>query len=229
MIIVYSGPVSWFSRKVEIVLREKALVFEQRLVPFSQTHGYFDKPQDVVRINPKRQVPVLVDNGLELYDSTVNCEYLEDAHPLPRLLPADPAARARCRQWDVFADEVMLEPIRKLMHRTEPHDHASERWQALEETAKGALPAIAGHFDRIELALRGSDNLCGSFSLADIAVFMAVFWNNRLGGQAMGGRTNLRRWYRAFAARPAVAVAIQEISEQDKRLSASVRGAFADC
>ncbi len=35
MITLYSGPVSWLSRKVEIVLHEKALPFRQVLVPLT--------------------------------------------------------------------------------------------------------------------------------------------------------------------------------------------------
>jgi glutathione S-transferase len=229
MIIIYSGPVSWFSRKVEIALREKNLPFRQEIVPFTQTRGYFDRPEPVVRINPRRQVPVVIDGDLELYDSTVICEYLEDAYPVPPLLPRDTIIRAHCRQWDVFGDEVMLEPIRKLMHRTEPHDHTSARWLELEQVASTAGPAIAAHFDQIEHHLAGKRFLCGDFSLADIATFMAVFWSNRLGGPGFGDRTNLRRWYRATAVRPSVAVAIAEMAAQDNILSAPVSGAFADC
>jgi glutathione S-transferase len=40
MITLYSGPLSLFSRKVEIALREKNLAFERIMVPFNQTTGY---------------------------------------------------------------------------------------------------------------------------------------------------------------------------------------------
>lgn len=79
MIKLYSGPLSLFSRKVEIALAEKHLPYQRTLVPFSQDRGYFEKPADVSRINPKGQVPVLIDGDVELYDSTVIIEYLEDA------------------------------------------------------------------------------------------------------------------------------------------------------
>jgi glutathione S-transferase len=77
--LLYSGPLSLFSRKVEIALGEKGLKFERIMVPFTQERGYQPKHPEVLRINPKAQVPVLIDDNLELYDSTLIFEYLEDA------------------------------------------------------------------------------------------------------------------------------------------------------
>jgi glutathione S-transferase len=68
MITLYSGPLSLFARKVEIALREKGLAFERIMVPFNQTTGYDPKHPEVVALNPKKQVPVLNDAGLVLYD-----------------------------------------------------------------------------------------------------------------------------------------------------------------
>jgi len=46
-IVLYSGPLSLFSRKVEIALREKDLAFERVMVPFTQAAGY--QPDERVR------------------------------------------------------------------------------------------------------------------------------------------------------------------------------------
>jgi glutathione S-transferase len=226
MITLYSGPISWFSRKVEIALAEKSLPFEQVLVPFSQTRGYFDKPANVTRINPKRQVPVMVDGELELYDSSVICEYLDERYPALPLLPQEASARAQCRIWTIFGDDVMLDPIRKLMHRTEPHDHKKPHWLQLEEAAKVAMPEIAEHFDYLETALQHREYLCGDFSLADIACFMPVFWSARLAGPQFGNRVALHRWYHGLLTRPSFRKVTEDIIAQDKLLSASVEGAF---
>jgi glutathione S-transferase len=229
MRILYVGPVSWFSRKVEIALYEKGLAFTQVLVPFSQTRGYFDRPGDVVRIHPKRQVPVMIDEGVELHDSTIIIEYLDDAYPELPLLPRSPTERARCRMWDSFADEVMLEPIRRLMHRTEPHDHSGAGWQKLEAGVPDALQRIAAQFDDLDRALQHHEYLCGAFSAADISCTMAMFWSNRLAGPGFGERHGLRRWYRSMMRRPSGEKATAEIIAQDSLLSAPVIGAFADC
>ena len=50
MITLYSGPLSLFSRKVEIALREKGLHFERVMVPFNQTTGYDPKHPEVLAL-----------------------------------------------------------------------------------------------------------------------------------------------------------------------------------
>ena len=49
---LYSGPLSLFSRKVEIALREKGLAFDRLIVAFSQESGYSPKHPDVLAVNP---------------------------------------------------------------------------------------------------------------------------------------------------------------------------------
>jgi glutathione S-transferase len=225
---LYSGPLSLFSRKVEIALHEKGLAFEQVLVSFTQTRGYSPKHPDVLAANPKGQVPVLVDGGLTLYDSTVILEYLEEAYPEPALYPRSPQERARCRLLDVFADEVMLAPLRFLMHRTEPRPDDLERWDAKELKAREAEPALGSHFADLDRRLGGRDYLCGAFSAADIAVFMTVFWTRRLGGPSLRGHENLAAWYARLSERPAFAKVVAEILAADAELSAPVEGAFRE-
>ena len=49
-------------------------------------------------VNPQMLIPALVeDDGSVLFQSLAIIEYLEEIHPHPRLLPADPKARARVR------------------------------------------------------------------------------------------------------------------------------------
>src|SRR6476619_2352365 len=118
--ILYVGPLSLFSRKAEIALREKGLGYERVIVPFTQEVGYQPKHPVVVRSNPKRQVPVLIEGDLTLFDSTVIFEYLEDAYPVPPLYPREARERARCRLVELEADEILFAPVRNLLYRTEP-------------------------------------------------------------------------------------------------------------
>ena len=141
MITLYSGPLSLFARKVEIALREKGLAFERVMVPFNQTTGYDPKHPEVLALNPKGQVPVLSDCGLVLYDSTVINEYLDEAYPEPPLMPDSPVDRARCRLDELYADEIMLQALKPLMHRTTPPAPDRDRRIAREADA---LIASAG-------------------------------------------------------------------------------------
>jgi glutathione S-transferase len=57
-------------------------------------------------INPRGQVPALEDKGRIVTESTVICEYLEDAHPTTVVLrPADHYDRAQMRIWTKWVDE----------------------------------------------------------------------------------------------------------------------------
>ena len=222
---LYSAPLSLFARKVEIALHEKALPFERVMVPFNQREGYAPKHPDVIAANPKAQVPVLIDQGLTLYDSTVILEYLEDAYPLPPLYPTAPAVRARCRLFDVFADEVMLVPLKTLMHRTGPRPADPARWLASEAAATLATPVIEGHFRYLDLQLHDQPFLCGRFSAADISVFMAVLYAQRLGGPRVETGSALERWMQTLDCRPAFAEIAAEVAAADIELSEPVAAA----
>jgi glutathione S-transferase len=219
MITLYSGPLSLFSRKVEIALREKGLAFERIMVPFNQTTGYDPRHPEVVAINPKRQVPVLNDDGLVLYDSTVILEYLEDAYPEPPLLPLCPGARARCRLNELYADEIMMQALRPLMHRTSPPSTDQTRRLSQEADALIAERALENHYAVLEDRLAGREYFGDAVSIADIALFMSVLFSLRLGGPSLAPFDGLSRWFERLKLRPAFTQAAVEIAEADRRLS----------
>ncbi|HLT90420.1 MAG TPA: glutathione S-transferase family protein [Woeseiaceae bacterium] len=223
---LYTAPLSLFARKVEIALREKGRPFDAVMVPFSQTQGYSPKHPDVLAANPKGQVPVLVDGDVAIYDSTVILEYLEDAYPKPALYPRDPAERARCRLLDLYADEIMLPPVRALMHRNTPGERDPERWQANEARAKEAEAELERHYAELAAQLGNRQHFCGAFGAADIAVFMMVFWSLRLGGPGLERQPALAAWYRRLLRRPAFTDVVTAILEADRALSAPVAGAY---
>ena len=217
---LYSGPLSLFSRKVEIALYEKRIDFERVEVAFTQTEGYRPKHLDVIAANPKGQVPVLVDDGdLTLFDSTVILEYLEDAYPIPPLYPAEPKGKARCRLVELYADEILLADVRRLMYRTEPPLADAERQKARQEEGERGEAGILGHYRRLEEQLGSNGYFCGVFTAADIALFMTVHYVVRLDGPRLDPFPALADWYRRIAKRPSSARVVQEIANSDRTLS----------
>src|SRR5919109_979644 len=103
---IFSGCLSMFGAKVQIAAHEKGIEFELMMVPFDMKRRYEPKHPEVLRINPKRQVPVLIDGAVEIFDSTQIFEYLEDRFPTPALWPAAPQERARARLLELKSDEV---------------------------------------------------------------------------------------------------------------------------
>ena len=91
-----SGPLSMFGAKAQIAALEKGLDFELVMVPFGTNHLYEPKHPDVLRINPKRQVPVLIHGDLEIFNSTQIFEYLEDLRPAAGPLARRPGREGSC-------------------------------------------------------------------------------------------------------------------------------------
>lgn len=217
--ILYVGPLSLFSRKVEIALREKGLTYQRELVAFTQAKGYAPKHPTVVAANPLQKVPVLVEGDLALFDSTVILEYLEDAYPEPRLYPRDPAAKARCRLVELEADEILFQPVRSLLFRTEPPLGDAPRQAARVEEGRRADAEIDRQFAGLDARLEGRDYFCGQFSAADIGMFMTVLFTQRLKGPRVSAHPRLAAWYARLLNRPSCAQAAAEIAAADRALS----------
>jgi glutathione S-transferase len=218
--LLYVGPLSLFSRKVEIALREKGLEYERVLVPFTQEVGYRPKHPGVLAHNPKGQVPVLVEGDFTLFDSTLIFEYLEDAHATPPLYPREARARARCRSIELEADEILFAPVRALLYRTEPPlaDGVAQERRVLAGSAAEA--EIGRQFAGLEERLQSRDWFCGeAFSAADIAMFMVVLWTQRLKGPRLSAHPALAAWYARMLNRPSCAKAVEEIAAADRVLS----------
>jgi glutathione S-transferase len=193
---LYSGPLSMFGAKAEIAAHEKGLEFELVMVPFEMATLYQPKHPEVLRINPKQQVPVLIDGDLELFDSTQIFEYFETLKAEPALWPAEPKARARARLLEHKSDEIYFPPIVRLMGlQNAPDDPA----------AVEARAASAAFYDETERTLGSRQWLAGSYSYADIAFYMAQLFGARMGAPMDETHPRLLAWRDRMSARPAVA------------------------
>ena len=100
--ILFEHPLSSYSQKVKIALREKGLDFEVR-VP--EDLGSSRRDGALAVSNPRMEVPVLCpDDGAAIFDSTVILEYIEESWPQPALLPRKPAERAAARLVEDVCD-----------------------------------------------------------------------------------------------------------------------------
>lgn len=96
--LIIGNHVSPYVRKVLVALALKGVDYEiDPIVPFFGNDRFGE-------ISPLRRIPVMIDGDLTLCDSTVICEYLDDAYPAHPLKPADPADRARARWIEEYAD-----------------------------------------------------------------------------------------------------------------------------
>ena len=195
LIRVFSAPLSMFGAKVLIAALEKGLDFELILVPFTDSHRYEPKHPDVVRINPKRQVPVLIHGELEIFDSTQIFEYLEDLKPEPALWPSESEMRARARLLEHKSDEVYFPHVIRLMGLQATPDDPS---------AVAARAAASDYYDQMEAVLVDRDYLVGVLTFADIALYMAQLFGDRMGAPMTQATPRLLNWRDRMTSRPSV-------------------------
>lgn len=193
---LYSGPLSMFGAKAQIAALEKGLEFDLVMVPFDWAQGYTPKHPEVLRINPKRQVPVLVHGDLEIFDSTQIFEYLEDLQPSPPLWPRDPQARARARLLEHQSDEVYFPHVVRLMGLQQ---------NLQDEAAVAAIAAATRYYAEMDRLLARTDYLAGAgYGYADIAFYMAALFGERQGAPVTPATPYLLAWRERLTQRPAV-------------------------
>ncbi len=172
------------------------------MVPFGMKALYLPKHPEVARINPKRQVPVLVDSGpggdVEIFDSTQIFEYLEDRWPQPPLWPRSIAERTQARRLEHGSDEVLFPHVHRLMNlRGNPDPVDAPQW-------KHAQAGIEAYYAAMEKLLQDRDYLAGTFSYADIAFYMAQFFAARHTVPMTPSHPGLLAWRSRMFGRPAV-------------------------
>jgi glutathione S-transferase len=195
MMTLYSGPLSMFGAKVQIAALEKGLEFDLVMVPYDSRLGYSPKHPEVLRVNPKGQVPVLVHGDLEIFDSTQIFEYLEDLQPTPALWPRDAAERARARRLEHQSDEVYFPHIIRLMGLQNNLNDA---------VAFASIRAATAYYAEIDELLNNRTWLAGGYSFADISFYMAALFGERQGAPITAATTKLLEWRDRMTKRPAV-------------------------
>lgn len=205
---LFSGPLSMFGAKVQIAALEKNLPIKLVMVPFTMDHRYEPKHPVVLRVNPKRQVPVLIHGDVEIFDSSQIFEYFEHLQPHPPLWPSPPAARARARLLELKSDEVFFPPVVRLMGLQDSLGEAA---------AREAISQLLQYYEATDARLEGSDYIAGEYTYADIAFYMAQIFAARLGAPMTGATPRLLAWRERLTARPAVRQVVLQFADSLER------------
>lgn len=196
MLKLYDFPESPYCQKTRIVLTEKDLSYD--LVPVDLKAGEQKRPE-FLKLNPFGKVPVLIDDEMIVYDSTIINEYLEDEYPHPPLLPSDSSARARVRTFEDYADNafipvtgIILNELRKPEGERDADKLANARQQV-----QRMLAVIDG-------SLAGRQWLAGNFSLADVAFAPRVVILPALGVELDPQWKNVASWIQRLNQRASI-------------------------
>jgi len=193
---IYDYPGCLFGKKVRIVLAEKELEFDSVQVDLAKGQQRSDEFR---RLNPFGKVPVLVDEGSVVYESTIINEYLNDEYPHPpELLPEDSGERARIRLLVDFADRAFTLPVMAL-------DREARATEKDEARAGAARDAVAQALRMLERELATREYLGEDFSMADVAFAPALMMLGQVGVTIDPVLTNVIAWKARLLARPSIA------------------------
>jgi glutathione S-transferase len=216
---LYYSPLSVYSAKPRIAMFEKAIAHETRLVNWTPATGWI-KPEELPRLNPKAQIPVLVDGDTVIYDSTIILEYLEERIPKTPLFPAGIGERARCRMLEDLGD-TLLAPnlgvlVREVLLKPDP---ATRDSAAVADTRA----ELARQYQRLDRELGKRAYLCGDFSVADISCFSPINIASLMEGAPSPELGNLATWLSRMQTRPSVARYLEEFADALKQLRAPAK------
>jgi glutathione S-transferase len=199
---LWSGTLSPFSAKVRMVCAEKGITPEIREIAWSRQTLWGPKPKQFLSVSPRGQVPVLVDDDLVLFDSTVIDEYLDETYPEPALLPRERRARARARLLEDQGDFMIATHATTLIREVFLKPDGNGRDNA---AVDAAMTAYASYHALLEDQLAGGgDYLCGDFSVADIAGYLAIAYGQILGAPVGAERAGVVTWHARVGARQAI-------------------------
>lgn len=198
---LHAHPLSSYCWKLLIALDENGSAFE--LSPVNL--GDPAERAAYAALWPTAKIPLLVDDGRVIPETSIQIEHLDRHHPgRARLLPADPGARLEARLWDRLFDCHVMTPMQTFVaQQLRPEAERDARSSAKAQAdLTMAYDMIEGRFgDRTWAA--GAD-----FSLADCAAAPALFYAAVV-QPFSPGHARLAAYFERLMARPSVQRAIE--------------------
>ena len=205
-----------FVQRAVLALEEKGVDYELEFIDLA------NKPEWFLALSPRGKVPVLLDEGVPLFESQAIVEYLDETRGGARLTPEDPRERARDRAWFAYASEEIF-AASWLM------ESAKDAAAFAEKTA-----AMRQKLGLVEEAMEGRDYLSGdgsSFGLADVAYAPALFrlaaWKRLYGVDgALDGLPRVAAWSERVLARETMPRSVPESWDADSLAMGRRMGTF---
>jgi glutathione S-transferase len=199
----YYAPMTSATR-IHWALEELGIPYEK--VKIDLAAGDQKKPE-YLALNPNGKVPLVVDEGVPIFESTAILIYLGERYGVDKgLFPEATMQRAEALTWIAWAGVTLGETAGRLMRNTSDRFPAEERNAAAGERAK---KEIGEEIAMVDKALEGKDYLLGDkFTFADLAIAGYVPFLARIGAD-LGPYKNVQAWVGRCTARPGLAKAMQ--------------------
>jgi glutathione S-transferase/RNA polymerase-associated protein len=207
LLTLYEHPLSAYAMKVKMALLEKKLEFNA-IVPDGLANG--TTGGSFVEASPRAEIPALIDGEVQVFDSTVILEYLEDKWPTPALLPKTPAERARVRMIEDIMDSVYEPNNWGLMEVTRFKRASGPLAEKLVAFAKANIEQLQDWLDG-QLGDRTWFN-GDRFGWGDLAV--APYVNrSAVAGYAPAKGSRLATWFERVNQRDSIATVIDQMKK----------------
>jgi GST-like protein len=201
--------------KITIMLEECNLPYEIKFVNILKGEQF--EPA-FLAISPNNRMPAIVDPSgpdgapISIFESGAILQYL--GNKMGRFYPADQRRRSEVEQW-LFWQMGNLGPMSGQAGHF--RNYAREKLPYAIDRYTNEVARLYGVMDG---RLADREYLSGEYSIADMACYPWIISHERL-GQNLADFPNLERWYKAVAARPAVARAVKV--GEEKRAAVSLR------
>lgn len=199
---LYGHPFSSYCQKALIALYEAGTPFRFRVLAFDDAEAM----AEFRALWPLQRMPVLVEDGRPVVESSIIVEHLALTRPGARhLIPTDPKEALAVRALDRIFDNYVMTPMQaivfdRLRPEGERDPHGVARARRLLDTAYAWL----------DDALQGRTWAAGEgFSLADCAAAPSLFYADWVHPMD-AGLVHLRHYRRRLLARPTFARVVDE-------------------
>lgn len=181
-------------RLVRMFLAEKGVSIPTQTVDL---RGGENRGPEHLKRNPHGQMPTLeLDDGSYLSEVLAICEYIEDIHPAPAMIGADPREKAECRMWTRRIDLNICEPLTNGFRFAEGLKLFERRIICVPEAAPGLKKIAADRLRWLDGQIAGKTYICGDrFTLADMMLYVWLDFGATVGQPLDPANTAIAAWF----------------------------------
>jgi GSH-dependent disulfide-bond oxidoreductase len=209
MIDLYSWPTP-NGHKIHIMLEEVGLPYKVHGIDIGA--GAQFEPA-FLKISPNNRIPAIVDNDgpggkpISVFESGAILIYL--AEKTGKLMPKDPRGRYAVLEWLMFQMGGIGPMFGQANHF---RAYAPEKIPYAIDRYTNEAKRLYGVLDR---RLADHDYVAGDYSIADIAIFPWMRYGDRRGVN-VDEFPNVKRWFEAINARPAVQRGVEVLNAESR-------------
>ena len=199
-------PLSPYCRKVRLVLAEKRLLFELRV------ERAWERRDEFLQLNPAGTVPTLVEeNGLAIPESTVICEYLDEAYPDNTLIGATLGERVEVRRLVSWFDGKFDAEVTRNLNGEKYLKRIAGRGEPDASLLRAGYANLRDHLDHLCWLVENRNWLAGhNLSLADLAAAAHLSVLDFSGDIDWSKFEPARDWYARLKSRPSFRPLLQD-------------------